>query len=333
MNWIYEEKKVNIFSHLYLTLKEKKKYKKQRVIILSGPTAIGKSSLGIKIAKIINGEIISCDSMQIYKNMDIGTAKVSVDQRKEVVHHLIDICDVREKFSVVDYYQKAIKICKNILMRNKVPIIVGGCGFYLHSLLYGPPQGPPPNEEIREKLKKELEKLGSEVLYERLQMIDPEYADTITEKDQHKIIRALEIIYITKRTVTSFLKEKKEDNIFDFRCWFLHMDRNLLYSKVEKRCEKMVDEGLLEEVEKLKKEGLLENYSAQQSIGYRQCLDYLDKKYDEETFMGEFKKASRHYVKRQFTWFKKEKDFRWLDLHEIKEEKAIEFILQDYEQG
>lgn len=315
-----------------MTCKEKpvileEKLKKPRVIVISGPTAIGKSSLAIEIAKIINAEIISCDSMQIYKKMDIGTAKIKDYQG--VVHHLIDVCDLKDSFTVMDYYKKAMKALKTIFIKKKIPIIVGGCGFYLHALLYGPPQGPSPDFNFREKMEKEIREKGIESLYEMLQMLDPLYAKTITEHDWQKIIRGLEIIYLTKKQISSFALEKKSE--FDFRCWFLYEEKEKLYAKVEKRCEKMLEEGLVEEVQELR-EDLLKNYSAKKSIGYRQCLDYLDQKYTKEQFLQEFKKASRHYVKRQFTWFKKEKYFRWLNVN-ISKEKVIEFILQDYEQG
>jgi tRNA dimethylallyltransferase len=180
-----------------------------------------------------------------------------------------------------------------------------------------------------------MDEMGVDVLYERLQMLDPEYASTIEENDRYKIIRALEIMYITKKRVSSFKRERKKNGNFDFRCWFLYMKREDLYLRVEKRCLEMIENGFIEEVESLKKLGLEKNISASQSIGYRQCLEFLRTNRSEEErekFIEEFKKASRRYVKRQLTWFKKEPLFRWLDISSEKE-RAIEFILQDYEQG
>ena len=337
--FIKETNETDVFSHMYLTLREKTKssVSKKRVIVIAGPTGVGKTDLSIDIAKIIGGEIISADSMQIYRGMDIGTAKASKKQRDLIPHHMLDICDVDDNYNVVDYYNEAHRICQDILRRDKVPIVVGGSGFYIHSFLYGPPSGPPSVIEVREKLQKQMEQMGPSVLYERLQMLDPKYANTITENDKHKIVRALEIITITKRPVSSFPKpDEIKNDLYDFRCWFLYSDKELLYSMVDFRCEEMIKNGLIQEVEKLDRQGLRENYSASQAIGYRQCLEYLKSNREEEDkikFIQSFKQATRHYIKRQFTWFKKEPYFRWLDLHKIQRERAIEYILQDYEQG
>ena len=315
--------------------KKKEKQKKRKVIVISGPTAVGKTKLSIEIAEILNGEIISADSMQVYRNMDIGTAKVSVDDRKKVKHHLIDVKDVKDNFNVVQYYNEAHKACRDILLRGKVPIVVGGSGFYIHCLIYGPPYGPPSISAVRKNLENQMEKYGIDAMFERLQMIDPEYAQTISEKDKHKVIRALEIIKLTERPVSYLDKSNKINEIYDFRCWFLSMDRDVLYKKVEKRCEEMIRDGFLDEVRGLEKLGISKNPSASQAIGYQQCLkffktDMSDAAYDE--FVSEFKKSSRKYIKRQYTWFKKEPLFRWLDLSKIGDERAKEYILQDFEQ-
>jgi tRNA dimethylallyltransferase len=311
--------------------------KKKRVIVISGPTSVGKSRLALSIAEILDGEIVSADSMQVYRGMDIGTAKPSLEDRELVPHHLVDIREVWQSFSVADFYEEALSATKEILRREKVPIVVGGTGFYLRAFLYGPPLGPASVPEVRRHLQERMESLGCEALYERLQMLDPVYAKTITEHDKHKIIRALEIITISKEPVSSYasLGEKKPLE-FDFRCWFLYMPREKLYQKVEKRCEEMVERGFLEEVRRLKEGGIEKNSSASSAIGYRQALEFLQSpqnQEDFEAFLEGFKKASRHYVKRQFTWFKKEPLFRWIDLQELGNEKACEFILQDYEQG
>ena len=337
---IFEEHQVDgMFSHLYLTLRDKKppKSKKKKVIVIAGPTGVGKTKLSIEVANAIGGEIISADSMQIYKGMDIGTAKASKEERELIYHHMIDIVNVNDPFNVVDFYNRAHIICRDILLRDKVPIIVGGSGFYIHSFLYGPPQGPPSIIDIREKIEEEMDKVGPKVLFEKLSQIDPIYAATITCNDKHKIVRALEIIEITKKPVSHFSgADASLSDMYNYSCWFLYMPREVLYSRVDIRCEEMVEKGFIEEVERLEKEGLRHNYTASQAIGYRQCLDFLktDRSYDEkQKFLDSFKKATRHYIKRQLTWFKKEPFFRWLNLYEMDFNRAVEFILQDYEQG
>jgi len=330
---------VDIFSPLYLSQKKQvpPKDKKNRIIVLSGPTAIGKSDLSIKMAKLIKGEIVSADSMQVYKGMDIGTAKVRSEQQEQIPHHLIDIFDIDQECNVVNFYHLAHKTCREIIDRGNVPIVVGGSGYYIHVFLHGPPQGPSADPQVRVKLEEQMNRLGSGVMYERLQMLDPMYAETISENDRHKIVRALEIIFITKRPVSALPKPVEIDHDkFDYRCWFIYMPKQLLYEKVQQRCEVMIEQGFIEEVERLKKQGLEKNFSAANAIGYRQCLEYLNSPRtaeDLKQFIEEFKKATRHYVKRQFTWFRKEPFFRWLDINKTSESRALEYILQDFEQG
>lgn len=313
------------------------KVRKKKVIILAGPTASGKTQLSLKIAQAIGGEIISSDSCQVYRGMDIGTAKASCEDRSLIAHHLIDICDLNESFNVAEFYKASQETIQEILVRDNVPIIVGGSGFYIHSLLYGPPAGPPSLPFVREQLNQQMNELGVEVLYERLQMLDPEYAATISEYDRHKIIRSLEIMAISEKRVSEFpkytdLQEKK----YDYRCWFIYYPREHLYSRIEARCDEMIKNGFLEEVKELEKKGLRENISASQAIGYRQALAYLDSlqtKKDFDAFVTQFKKASRQYAKRQFTWFRKETLFRWLNIEEFDAERLKELILQDFEQN
>ena len=307
-----------------------------RVIVLSGPTATGKTRLSLEIARILGGEIISADSVQVYRGMDIGTAKATPEERMEVPHHLIDICDLSESFNVVQFYEKAAAACREILARGLVPIVVGGTGFYLHALLYGPPQGPPASEEVRKKLEEDMDKFGAEALYDKLCAIDPEYGQTINFRDRHKIIRALEIMTLTGKRVSEFPKghvpSRPKD--FDFRCWFTYFPKEILFSRIEMRCDEMMAQGFIEEVEELADLGLRENLSASQAIGYRQCLEFIDSPRSDEDwehFVWEFKKASRRYAKRQFTWFRREPLFRWVDLDVHGYQKALEMILQDYE--
>ncbi len=311
--------------------------RKKRVIVLAGPTASSKTELSLLLAQAIGGEIISADSMQVYRGLDIGTAKATPEERALISHHMIDICDVEETYNVAQYYREATQAVREVIARDNVPIIAGGSGFYIHALLYGPPAGPPPIPEVREQLEKQIAELGVEVLYERLQMLDPEYAATISEHDQHKIVRALEIMALSEKRVSDFPKAAdKEEREFDFRCWFIYYPREKLYGRIEMRCEEMIRKGFLDEVMEMESKGLRLNSSASQAIGYRQALQFLDSKRtseDKELFLAQFKKASRHYAKRQFTWFRKEPLFRWLNIEELDLDRIKEMILQDYEQG
>jgi tRNA dimethylallyltransferase len=310
---------------------------KKKVIVMAGPTGVGKTVLSLLIAKVIGGEIVSADSMQVYRGMDIGTAKVSIEQRQEVIHHLIDSRSLDETYNVVEFYREANLAIKEILDREAVPIVVGGTGFYIHSLIYGPPSGPPSEPELRAQIEIELDKLGTEVLYKRLKQLDPDYAMTVTPKDRQKIVRALEIISVTKNKVSALPSANSElAEAYDFRCWFLYMPKEVLYPRIEKRCDEMLAKGFTKEVEQLELQGLRKNKIASQAIGYRQCLSYLQSlktPEDLQKFIMLFKQSSRRYAKRQFTWFRKEPLFRWLNLNKVSLEIAAEIIIRDYEQS
>jgi tRNA dimethylallyltransferase len=309
---------------------------KKKVIVLAGPTGVGKTAFAIDVAEALGGEIISADSMQVYRGMDIGTAKANPHERAQVPHHLIDIRHIKESFNVVDFYYEARHCCQIVHGRDNVPIITGGSGFYIHSLLYGPPSGPPSVPELRKSLEDEMEKLGSEVLFERLREMDPHYANTITRNDKQKIVRALEIMTLTGKKVSKLSwKGRRKPQNYDFRCWFLHRPKEHLYKRIENRCEHMLAAGFLDEVHMLVKEGLQENSSASQAIGYRQALDYFKtpgSKEDYQKFVESFKQASRNYAKRQLTWFRREPMFRWLDLDLHDRELAIDMIRKDFEE-
>lgn len=333
---ILEESKI-LLSPFEIAQKQKipPSVRKKKVIVIAGPTGVGKTEISLRIGKVSGGEIVSSDSMQVYRGMDIGTAKVTEEERLIVPHHLIDIRSISQTFNVKDFYDEAMAAIRAILIRGHVPIVVGGTGFYIHALIYGPPAGPPSVPEIRTRLEQEMDEKGTLTLFDRLRALDPEYASSITHRDRHKIIRALEIMTITNQKVSQFEKGgpgSHED--YDFRCWFLHMPKELLYERLDRRCEEMIAKGFIEEVKRLEREGLKNNTSASQAIGYRQCLDYLatpQTKDDLDHFVDAFKRASRRYAKRQFTWFRREPLFRWLDIDTTPKETAIEMILQDYE--
>ncbi len=329
-----------VFENVAMNVQEKllshEEFGSKKIIVLSGPTGSGKTAISLELADRLGAEIISADSMQVYRGMDIGTAKATKEEQERVPHHLIDIRDISEPLNVKEYYNEAMQAARDILLRGKTPIVVGGTGFYIHAFLYGPPQGPGCDPAIREMLKAEEERYGIDLLYDKLAKFDPEYAKTISPNDRHKILRALEIIEISGKKVSSFeWKSKKMQSFFDFRNWFLFWPREILYKRLEKRCDEMLKYGLLEEVVRLDRQGIRKNYTASQAIGYRQTLDFLDsaqtaKDYDD--YVTNLKTASRHLAKRQFTWFRKEASFEWLNLEELSTEEVVEIILHDFEQ-
>lgn len=315
--------------------KEKTKESKKKAILLAGPTGSGKTQLSFILSKLLgNCEIISADSMQVYRGMDIGTAKATLEERSHVPHHLIDIRNIDDPFNVVDFYLECHECLRSIIARGKTPLIVGGAGFYFRSLLYGPPSGPPSVPLVRKELEEELEKKGIDALFAKLEKFDPEYSATLTRGDKHKIIRALEIITLTDKPVSNFsAKLSSFEPDYDYRCWFVYRSRENLYKRIEKRCERMLEEGLLDEVRRLEVQGLLKNPSACQAIGYKQCLDYFKTDQSEEAyknFVIQFKQSSRHYAKKQFTWFRREPTFRWLNIELHDFETAADIIIQDY---
>ncbi len=312
--------------------------KRKKVIVIAGPTAAGKTEASLIIGKAIGGEIVSADSLQLYKGTDIGSAKATAEERRSLPHHLLDVCDIKDYFSVVNFHDEVSLSCQEIFNHNSTPIIVGGAGFYIHTILYGPPKGPASDRVLRKSLEEDADRYGLEILFEKLKSLDPDYAETITSSDRHKIVRALEIMALTGKKVTEIPKPSREDTPadVDFRCWFLHYPKEILYKRIEERCDRMIDEGLLDEVVRLKSMGLLNNPSAANAIGYRQSLAFLDTRQtdaDWEVLVQNFKKASRNYAKRQFTWFRKEPLFRWIDLSLFPMEKACEIIISDFEKN
>src|SRR5574338_225682 len=242
----------NVFEHVAFQVQEQfevfYKHGSKKVIVLAGPTGAGKTAFSLKLADKIGGEIISADSMQVYRGMDIGTAKATPSERAKIPHHLIDIRNLDEPFNVKDFYEEAMHACHEIISRGKTPIIVGGTGFYLHAFLYGPPAGPPTDPGIRALLAEDEARFGIELLYDKLTLHDPIYAATISRNDRHKILRALEIIEISGRKVSDFSwKSRAVLPFFDVRCWFLFLPRPTLYKRLERRCEEMLAQGLLEE--------------------------------------------------------------------------------------
>lgn len=308
----------------------------KKIILLAGPTASGKTALSLKLAEQLSGEIVSADSMQMYRYMDIGTAKVSAEIREKIPHHLIDIRHVQQPFNVVDFFYEAKQCIEGILHRHKVPIVVGGTGFYFRALIYGPPKGPPSILPLRQQITEFIEKNGIDLAYQTLVEKDPEYSEKISKNDKQKIIRALEIMTLTGNKVSDLTWDRsKPIDDFEFYPWVIYRPMQSIYERINQRCDSMIAEGFLDEVKLLKQEGLEHNLSAAHAIGYRQALAYLKSKQTEEDyqeFVMQFKRASRKYAKRQITWFKSESIFQWLDLENKSLEEAANMIIKDFKE-
>lgn len=308
---------------------------KRTVILLAGPTGSGKTTVSLWLAPMVDGEIVSVDSMQVYREMDIGTAKVSLEDRERVPHHLIDICHVQETFNVVDFYYQAMHACQSILARNKVPILVGGSGFYFHTFLSGTPQGPPADHVFRNQLTQYAQDYGVGYLYDCLCKQDPEYACTITKNDRNKVIRALEIIHLTGKKVSDHHWSSKAPESKEYHCrgWFLSPPQDILHRNIQYRCNKMLEDNLLGEVEGLLQQGIQENPTASRAIGYREWIEFLNRGSPEEDYevtKQKFITNTWHYTKKQKTWFKRYPIFRDTPTLGLSAEAIAEKIAEDY---
>ena len=291
---------------------------KPKVIVICGPTASGKTTLSIQLAQKINGEIISSDSMQIYKDMNIGTAKPDQQEMQGIKHYLLDFVEPNQRYSVADYKKDAENAIEDILQKGKVPIIVGGTGIYVDSLIYGIEY---PNIEFDENYRKELErrveKEGLEKLYEKAKKIDPQAMKKISRNDQKRILRVLEIYNATGKTKTEQEIESRKNEVkYDYRVFAINMDREKLYDRINKRVDIMIQKGLIEEVENLLKK-YNEFPTAMQGLGYKEVVEYIQGKVLKEDMIENIKRESRRYAKRQITWFKKNKQTIWIGPNDL----------------
>ena len=283
---------------------------KKDVIVICGPTASGKTKLGIELARNLNGEIISADSMQIYKDMDIGTAKPTLEERQMAVHHLVDFVSPDQRYSVADFKKDAVKAIEEIISRNKIPIIVGGTGLYINSLIY--------NIDFKEEktdleYRKSLEEKSVQELYEMALEIDPEALKKISENDRKRITRILEIYHTTGKTKTELeIESRKKELKYDFKVFAIDMDRAILYDRINRRVDIMVKNGLIEEVKNLIKK-YNEIPTAMQGLGYKEVVAYFNNEYSKEEMIEKIKMESRRYAKRQLTLFRRNKSIKLLD--------------------
>lgn len=286
---------------------------KDKVIVIGGPTASGKTALSIELAKRINGEIVSADSMQIYKEMNIGTAKPDENERENITHYMIDFINPNERYSVADYKRDAKKAIKEILKKGKTPIVIGGTGLYIDSLIY---EIEYPEIEIdlsyRKKLENIVEKEGLAVLYEKAKKIDPKAMEKISEKDQKRILRVLEIYHQTGKTKTELDLESRKEPEYDYKVFAIDMERSILYERINKRVDLMIEKGLIKEVENIYKK-YKEFPTAMQALGYKEVVEYLEGKTNKEEMIDKIKMESRRYAKRQLTWFRKNKQTIWIN--------------------
>ena len=303
---------------------------KPKVIVICGPTASGKTALSIELAKKIDGEIISGDSMQIYKDMNIGTAKPNIEEMQGIKHYLIDFVDPDKRYSVADFKRDAEKAIKEILNKGKIPIVVGGTGLYIDSLIYGIEY-----QDIKfdEQYRKELEEIaiqdgGLEKLYNKAKEIDSVAIEKISPNDKKRILRVLEIYKATGKTKTEQEEESRKNVIkYDYRVFAINIEREKLYERINKRVDIMVQQGLIEEVKKL-----LQKYNefptAMQGLGYKEVVEYLEDKCTKEEMIEKIKMETRRYAKRQITWFKKNKQTIWIDGLKDKQDN-IQIILEE----
>ena len=301
---------------------------KEKVIVICGPTASGKTALSIELAKRINGEIVSCDSMQIYKDMDIGTAKPTIEEMQGIKHYLIDFVSPDERYSVADYKIDAKKAIKEIINKGKVPIIVGGTGLYVDSLIY---EIEYPNiefdEEYRLKLEKEADENGLADLYEKAKKIDSQAIEKISENDRKRILRILEIYHATGKNKTEQeIESRKKEVEYDYKVYALKWDREKLYERINKRVDIMLEQGLIDEVKSIYKK-YKKFPTAMQGLGYKEVVEYLENKTTKEEMIEKIKQETRRYAKRQMTWFRKNKQTIWLDA-EDELQKNISIILE-----
>ncbi|MGG1151516.1 tRNA (adenosine(37)-N6)-dimethylallyltransferase MiaA [Bacillus wiedmannii] len=287
---------------------------REKVAVIIGPTAVGKTKLSIDLAKVLNGEIISGDSMQIYRTMDIGTAKVTKEEMDGIPHYMVDIKNPEESFSVAEFQERVRKHIREITERGKLPIIVGGTGLYIQSVLFDYQFTDDAGDTIyREQMEKLALERGVEYVHKKLQEVDPESAERIHANNVRRVIRALEIFHTTGEKMSDQLEKQENELLYDVSLIGLTMDREMLYDRINLRVDIMMDQGLLEEVEGLYNRGIRDCQSIQ-AIGYKEIYDYFEDRVSLEEAVSQLKTNSRRYAKRQLTWFRNKMDVTWFDV-------------------
>lgn len=308
---------------------------KKPLIVLTGPTAVGKTKLSIALAKAVDGEIISADSMQVYKYMDIGSAKITKEEMEGVPHHLIDVLDPGEDFHVVRFQEMAKQAMEEIYAKGKIPILAGGTGFYIQAVVKDIDFSENTEKSpVREALEKLAEEKGSEFLHERLREIDPPSADKIHANNVKRLIRALEYYQMTGERISDHnAREAEKESPYNTAYFVLNDVRERLYARIDSRVDEMLKQGLLEEVQKLADMGYTKDMVSMQGLGYKEILSYLDHTCTLEEAVYILKRDTRHFAKRQLTWFKREKDVIWVNKNEFayKDKETLDYILKNCE--
>ena len=303
------------------------------LIIVTGPTAVGKTGLSIELAKALDGEIISADSMQVYRHMDIGSAKVTKEEMSGVPHHLIDVLEPTEDFNVVIFQKMAKAALAQIYEKGRIPIVAGGTGFYIQSLVYDIDFTENDSDVM---LRRELETLaaerGPDYVHSILKDIDPASAEQIHANNVKRVIRAIEFYKKTGMRISDHNEtQRRKQSPYDLFYYVLSMERKILYDRIDKRVDKMIEQGLVEEVRNLAALGCTRDMVSMQGLGYKEILDYLEGRCSLEEAVYIIKRDTRHFAKRQITWFKRERDVRWLNTEEFENDrgKILEYILAE----
>ncbi len=299
----------------------------KNLVIILGPTAVGKSELAIDLAQRLAGEIINCDSMQVYRGFDIGTDKPPLEIRQKVCHHLIDIVDPDTQFTAAAFVEHALTAIQQIVSRNHLPLVVGGTGLYLKALTEGLFPGPGRNQEVRQNIEREIETHGLDVLYQRLLTVDPEYGQKIHPHDRVRIVRALEVYVLTGKPISEHFKSTRPYlEGFKLTKIGLKLDKKELSKRIDERVDRMFARGLVTETQKLLSQGIPESAPPFQALGYKQVLNYLRGKISLDEAKEQTKKETRQYAKRQTTWFRRMKGIVWFNPKE--REKIVDFLQQ-----
>lgn len=303
----------------------------RKMVIIAGPTAVGKSELGVELALRIGGEVISADSMQVYRYMDIGTAKISRDEMRGVKHHMIDIIEPIEPYHVYDFQLRAKKACEDIYANGHVPIVVGGTGFYIQALLYDiefSDQGQ--DDALRAELKAIADNDGPDALHDILKGLDPDTAETLHPNNVKRVIRAIEYARQNGGTIYDHNAEQRARiSPYDFRYYVLNDDRQTVYDRIDSRVDRMIGEGLEDEVRSLIDMGCSSDMTSMQGIGYKQMLMHINGELGRDEAIDMIKRDSRHFAKRQLTWFKRERDTVWIDREDRSSEDIADCLAEE----
>lgn len=302
------------------------------LVVLAGPTAVGKTRLSIRLAQALNGEVISADSMQVYRHMDIGSAKITPEEMEQVPHHLIDVLEPEEDFHVVRFQQMAKQALLDICGRGRIPLLVGGTGFYIQAVVRDISFGEERNSEdrYRQELEALAEEKGALWLHGQLAAVDPQAARQIHPNNQKRVLRALEYYHDTGNLISAHNREQQaKASAYNCAYFVLNDDRQLLYQRIENRVDQMMADGLLEEVKALQKRGCTRGMVSMQGLGYQELLAYLEGEYSLEEAVRRIKRDTRHFAKRQLTWFKREKEVIWVHRKDFddREDRMLEYML------